>query len=313
MMKTRKKQGKKSTNKKPRTDSTPINNNNHTTHTTNNKHKSNTNNNHHHNNNNNTRKEIIDLDDDNEENDLGYIDEMPAPINPVYLMHKNPSIAKALSTINQNRQLRDQIRRSADSLPYNVDNTDENANSTSPSSDSILFSIYESNDDTHPLKFRCYKTEPFHKLLNAYCQYKQYKGSTGSLKWYGVALEDNKTPADFSMTGEERLNYARQPSLSTSSSQVSSQTHSQTDSQPQIEEQEESNSIILKVRYESQTKKFRIKKEDPLQKLLEAFCLKNNLDASKMNLTVDGLAVPPSATALDHDLEDDDLIDLKIK
>lgn len=314
----RKRPNKNTTSKKIRGSSfttTPTNGNHtfpssHHTNTTNNNRINNNNNN-----NNNARKEVIELDDDDDD-ELRLESEKPVVFNPLVLMHKNAQVAKAFSIINQNRMLRDQIRRS-DSVSHLVSNVEDTPTTSNVPSESILFSIYESNEDAHPLKFRCYKTEPFHKLLNAYCQYKQYKTNPGTLKWYGITLDSNKTPADFNMTAEERLTYARLPSVpspSSNSQQPLSQTHAQTtDSQPQIEEEEESDSIVLKVRYENQTKKFRIKKTDPLQKLLDAFCSKNNLDAAKMNLIVDGLPVQSNTTSLDHDLESDDLIDLKSK
>ena len=76
----------------------------------------------------------------------------------------------------------------------------------------------------------------------------------------------------------------------------------------------EKNKIQLVLRTkDSTTAKYRINKTDPLQKLLDAFCAKTSTDISRVRLMFDGDILPPNSSAEDHDLEDDDVLDVLIR
>lgn len=72
------------------------------------------------------------------------------------------------------------------------------------------------------------------------------------------------------------------------------------------------NGIRIQVRTKEQTYKFEIQKTDTFQKLFDGFCKHTNLDPKTVSFIFDGDELDLTLTPEDEDLDDDDLIDVKI-
>jgi hypothetical protein len=221
---------------------------------------------------------------------------------------------------SQNKKLRSEIRKSYN--PHLSDPLDSPAKADSSSSgDSVLFAVYSSTAP-HPIKFRLLKTDTFEKLSQAFCSCNKYALDSGALKWYGITLDKQQTPIDFDMNGEERIDFTFHTAVPPSSPL-------QNDSAPQTTSPSvahttaitpanlaptttASDAIVLKVRRGDSIQKFRIKTTDHMRKLLDGYCTKQKLDSSQVSLHFDGQPLSLTETPNDLDMEDGDLIDVKI-
>jgi len=58
--------------------------------------------------------------------------------------------------------------------------------------------------------------------------------------------------------------------------------------------------------------KFKLRRTDPLQKLLDSFCERKNLEKAKTRLLFDGLTIDLDKTPDDLGMDDGDIIDSKV-
>jgi len=70
--------------------------------------------------------------------------------------------------------------------------------------------------------------------------------------------------------------------------------------------------VLLIARLDDDIIKFKLRRTDPLQKLLDGFCQKKNLEKAKTRLLFDGFIVDLEKTPDDLEMEDGDIIDSKI-
>jgi hypothetical protein len=248
-------------------------------------------------------------------------------------MQDVPGFSAAMSAISQNKRLRSEIRKSASAVmefaeePPSASKTQDDAG--------VTFSVYFGANDPHPLKFICLPTEPFQKLLSAYCSYKRLDPNSAVFKWYGITLDPQQTPVDLGMTNEERLDFSQprtQPTTNTQPAQVQDHQQASTNNTNIVPNTTSSSSysnitslsssaplpithpgdgIVLKLRQGDTVQKFRIKKTDHVRKLLEGYCKTHNLDPNTHSLHFDGLPLALTDTPLHHDMEDGDLIDVE--
>eukprot|EP00026_Physarum_polycephalum_P005410 Phypoly_transcript_05444.p1 GENE.Phypoly_transcript_05444~~Phypoly_transcript_05444.p1 ORF type:complete len:456 (+),score=76.14 Phypoly_transcript_05444:65-1432(+) len=233
---------------------------------------------------------------------------------------------------------------------YNSNTTHTNATtSNSENSISVLFFVYSSPNDQQPLKFRFLKTEAFTKLLNAYCKFKKFDGSSAGIKWYGIALDPKQTPLHYEMSEEEKLyyydkngiseHYSNQTPSTTADHNASTMPHIRDDDSDAVHapittcpssssttssstltdasgttpsDEVPQDVITLKLREGPNTQRFRIRITDPFKKLVIGYATKRNLDPSKITLLFDGLPLDADGTPKDTDMESDDIIDVKI-
>jgi len=80
-------------------------------------------------------------------------------------------------------------------------------------------------------------------------------------------------------------------------------------------DEDEANKIEIKVQgNDANSKKtFKISKTDPLEKLMAAYCEFRKLPRSKLKFLFDGEVLKGSETPLDLDMEDEDVIDVRVK
>ncbi len=71
--------------------------------------------------------------------------------------------------------------------------------------------------------------------------------------------------------------------------------------------------IKLRVRYEETVVRMKILKSDPLKKMLEPFCHRVKLDSAKAVMEVDGEEVEDDDTPNTYELEDDNLVDVRLR
>jgi len=239
-------------------------------------------------------------------------------------MQDVPGFSAAMSAISQNKRLRSEIRKSSDVAE------EEASSGPIPQGDApgVTFSVHNGANDP-PLKFLCLPTEPFQKLLSAYCSYKRLDLKSAVLKWYGITLDPQQTPVDLGMTNEEQLDFSlarhstnAQPALAQPTPAPVQQqgpainTNTEPSSAPSAPSSSSSapipgDGIVLKLRQGEIIQKFRIKKTDHVRKLLEGYCKNHNLDPSSHSLHFDGLPLALTDTPLNHDMEDGDLIDVE--
>lgn len=81
---------------------------------------------------------------------------------------------------------------------------------------------------------------------------------------------------------------------------------------PEPEPEVDEDRITIQVRTNEKTYKFGIARTDTFQKLFDGFCSHTNLDPKTVKFIFDGEDLDLSSTPEDEDLEDDDLIDVKI-
>jgi len=122
--------------------------------------------------------------------------------------------------------------------------------------------------------------------------------TTSSFQFDDVSTESNDVIVDEVKTKESQKLKPHQeeplhPTITTTS------TSSTTD---QNNDTKETDCVLLKVRLDDDIVKFKLRKTDPLQKLLDGFCQKKNLEKSKTRLSFDGLNIDLDKTPEDLDM-----------
>ena len=84
-------------------------------------------------------------------------------------------------------------------------------------------------------------------------------------------------------------------------------------SAPEVKKEPEGQIALKVVNGEGVEVFFKIKKQVPLGKLLDAYCKKQGLDRSSVRFLYDGNAIDPDKTAEDMDMEDEDIIDAMLE
>lgn len=167
--------------------------------------------------------------------------------------------------------------------------------------------------------------------MGYYCSFKTIPPESGFLKWYGVALPSNQTLASFEMSGEETLEFIskqqeeelqrqKQNGMQNSHDNSNSDnnnnnsnndTNSNSTSSNTIAQQP-SDLIVLKLRYNDETKKFKFRKTDTIRKLALGACSNFKIPHTNVRLVFDGESLSLDETPLSLDLEDDYLIDVEL-
>lgn len=85
--------------------------------------------------------------------------------------------------------------------------------------------------------------------------------------------------------------------------------------EPEEAVEEDSDKIVLSVRIDNEKKheKYRVKKADPLSVLAGVIAKKLSVEPKQVVFIFDGDKLPHTTSSEDHDLEDEDLLDVKIK
>jgi len=84
--------------------------------------------------------------------------------------------------------------------------------------------------------------------------------------------------------------------------------------QNDYEEKEEGNPVFLRLRRQDQeVDRFRIDKSSPFEKLYLFYCKKKGFQPDKVKFIFDGLPLNMRSTPDEEDMEDDDIIDVKVE
>jgi len=189
------------------------------------------------------------------------------------------------------------------------------------------------------LKFKVLQNEPLNKALRAYISHAKMNGiiepNTLTVKQYGLPLDASKTPQELELFSGDILHlfqprnefqenkgedeglpylpslreliptaHVVEPMMKAAMNSVLPERSNQDDDEEEI---------VVKLRYKETTHKFRLKKNEPISKLRDGFCKKTNLKQQDVDLVFDGLTLKGNQSLEDADLQDDDLIDVKLK
>lgn len=203
------------------------------------------------------------------------------------------------------------------------------------------------------MKFRILKSQPFSLLLNEYIKKKkeplntylrrhsmtEYLSDHKKLleddggfvvKFDGMPVQPSQTPQDFGMLENETLQLALPPPpsswmgdlekevglrLSSRTLPTPQPASVQLDDEGAEEEEEEADAdyVILRLRREGQEEKFRIDQDKQFQKLHDSYCQKKRLIPEKVKFIFDGLPLNMRSTPANEDMEDDDIVDVKVE
>jgi len=275
--------------------------------------------------------EIV-LDDDDDDNPSSDFSSSKKPS-----INRNPTIPLANETfhytptpaVSESRMLLQRLKSSSENSSTNFNPRNEiSIDDDEPTQEKLQsFVDFECvSTFANPLKFIMLKTETFDKMMKVFCKQNKISDSTSiTFKWYGVKLEVHKTPNDIGMGDKEKVNVVdnhvynhnydtdtlSQPSSVKNSIEIPSPTSTtstsasstSTQSTPQVAQ------IILKVHYNDEEVKFRIRRSDLLQKILDGFCEKKSLKPNQIKLMFDGLPMNLRETPDDLDMENEDQID----
>ncbi|EGG21742.1 hypothetical protein DFA_01628 [Cavenderia fasciculata] len=165
---------------------------------------------------------------------------------------------------------------------------------------------------------------PIKQLVDTYCQKKQLDPATVQIKLYGLAMSHTKTPRELELIDGDELmvafkdiEYKAPPSLlhSLSSPNLSSSSLFTPNGAPfstAATVVDDTPKILLCVRYNGTTHKFKLSPSDPFEKIVNALMKKENIPEakkSKVVLKFDGMALKLTQTPEDEDMEEEDLID----
>ncbi|GAM24995.1 hypothetical protein SAMD00019534_081700 [Acytostelium subglobosum LB1] len=156
---------------------------------------------------------------------------------------------------------------------------------------------------------------PIKELVEKYCKAKHLDYENIQLKMYGFALEHSKTPMELDLFDGDTIDVTiKEVEVPAELDLTSSATLPMSDTPYQESNADDTNKLLLILRHEGTSHKFKIGKGDTFEKLLSGFQKKVTIPAGKkITLKFDGLALNLKSTPEDEDMDDDDLIDVSIK
>jgi len=170
-----------------------------------------------------------------------------------------------------------------------------------------------------------YTNSPLQKLIDLYCAAKNMDAELVQLKSFGLPLDPTKTPQQLELMDEDILDVfikeVKAPNIAPILDSIASSSSSTTtpggdnyslssSSSTLTNIQDDTPKIILQVRYNGQSYKFKIGTTEPFSKLLGALGKKIELPKDKKVLfKFDGSALKMESTPSSEDMEDEDLID----
>eukprot|EP01113_Clastostelium_recurvatum_P002649 TRINITY_DN11122_c0_g1_i2.p1 TRINITY_DN11122_c0_g1~~TRINITY_DN11122_c0_g1_i2.p1 ORF type:complete len:405 (+),score=116.88 TRINITY_DN11122_c0_g1_i2:50-1216(+) len=251
--------------------------------------------------------------------------------------------------LNQSHLLLQRLRSSSESSSYSAPSissiVDLEADDTAVEqlAQHVTLSVKPPNNEP-PVQFKVLRSDTFGPFFQKYCRYKKINDPQHLVfKWMGMKLDSKSSPASMDMGETETIDvtytYAAKPppslfpsepvsssassssSTNTPSSTSSSTSTSTTTSAPVSSTPAAAAAaaapsapdvprIVLKVRLDGETYKFKIKRDDLLKKLLLGLTERvPGINLDKLKLTFDGLPLPQNETPDDLDMDDNDIID----
>jgi len=100
--------------------------------------------------------------------------------------------------------------------------------------------------------------------------------------------------------------------LPTNTNSINTNATSSSSIDHQNYESKDNDFVLLKARLDEDFIKFKLRRTDPLQKLLDSFCERKKLEKAKTRLLFDGLTIDLDKTPEDLGMDDGDIIDSKV-
>ncbi|EGC31442.1 hypothetical protein DICPUDRAFT_82685 [Dictyostelium purpureum] len=269
------------------------------------------------NNNSNNRsnnKQVFLLDDDEDGGDSD-INEDSKPL--VYTKTNLQSLLKQTSSNfshKTNTTASNNNNNSFDTIYSSSPNTSGSIPTPKKKNDGIPLVIKLAGEANEKIIFY-YDTE-LQKLLDLYCGKKNLDSKTAQFKLYGLPLDSKKTPRDLDLLDDDILEVTIKASEPAIPLDFNINTTSTTTTTTAAPVDDDIPKVILKVSYEKQQHKFKIGKSDPFSKLILVLIKKIGITLpadKKIVLRFDGMALNPSSTPEDEDMEDDFLIEAVLK
>jgi hypothetical protein len=147
------------------------------------------------------------------------------------------------------------------------------------------------------------------------------------LKQGNIPLDPSQTPDDYELQVDEKLvvsirTHRPPPNTADNEDAVEREVrekiekeldHSMNAASATMEDTDgDTITLAIRVPGEEKPRQVRIKKTDKLEKIVAAFASKLQVPQSRVKLSFDGLVAPNTSTPEDLDMEDEDLIDLKL-
>ncbi|XP_047059543.1 uncharacterized protein LOC124666240 [Lolium rigidum] len=164
--------------------------------------------------------------------------------------------------------------------------------------DKILIMI-QGKDVQQP--FRVCKDEKFDKLFKAYAKKNNLDSSNLTFVFDGVKMNPASTPQDLDLEDEDLIEVRYKPAEPV--------IHKPTE--PHVKKAREI--IPITIQGKAGKHQFRVYKDDKFDKLFNAYAKKVQLSPSDLTFTFDGDKLNSASTPQDHDLEDDDMIEVCCK
>eukprot|EP01087_Luapelamoeba_hula_P016877 TRINITY_DN5238_c0_g2_i1.p1 TRINITY_DN5238_c0_g2~~TRINITY_DN5238_c0_g2_i1.p1 ORF type:complete len:446 (-),score=90.72 TRINITY_DN5238_c0_g2_i1:58-1320(-) len=163
--------------------------------------------------------------------------------------------------------------------------------------------------------YRIKKTDTFEKVVNAYARKLGAPVTSIKLFFDGLPLPLKSTPEDHDMEDEDLID-AKYTGPPLSLTPATTTTTITTTTSTPTTTADDGEYVAIKVRQADNPQSFegyRIKKTDSFEKVVNAYSKKMGVAPSQVTLIFDGLPLPLKSTPEDHDMEDEDLIDARIK
>eukprot|EP01133_Synstelium_polycarpum_P012353 gene12353-14487_t len=185
---------------------------------------------------------------------------------------------------------------------------------TAPYNAPMILSLKLVGEATTPMNFNL--DTPLKNIVETFCLAKGLDPEGVQLKMFGLALDHHKTPRQADLYDQDQVDVTIKPV----SAPILTQSYG---SLPPLEElnslppppsstADDTNKVVLNVRYNNIQYKFKISKTDAFEKLVSGLGKKVTLPPGKVIFKFDGQTLNQQSTPEDEDMEDDDLIDANI-